>query len=121
MHVDLPGLGRFPAAIETALYVCWSEAPQNAVKHGGPGTEVTITARGSAQTLVLTISDAGRGFDPATVGAGLTTMTDRMSAVGGNLVIDTAPGRGTRLTAVVETSAQPGRAEPPERMDHTLV
>jgi signal transduction histidine kinase len=29
-------------------------------------------------------------------------MTDRLSAIGGTLVIDTAPGCGTRITAVVD-------------------
>jgi len=35
---------------------------------------------------------------------GLTNMTDRLSAIGGQLVIDSEPGRGTRITAVVDTS-----------------
>ncbi len=105
IHLDLPDLGRYPAPIEAALYFCCSEALQNAGKHGGPGTAVTITARADAQTLTLTISDTGRGFEPATIGTGLTNMTDRVSAIGGELVIDSAPGQGTRVTAVVETQA----------------
>ncbi|MGA8250275.1 MAG: histidine kinase, partial [Mycobacterium sp.] len=44
VRLNLAGLGRYPAAIETALYFCCSEALQNAVKHGGPDTTVTITA-----------------------------------------------------------------------------
>ena len=64
--------------------------------------------------LTLTISDTGRGFDPATAGTGLTNMTDRLSAIGGHLVIHTAPGRGTRITAVIATPVQPGCSEPPE-------
>ncbi|HYQ34412.1 MAG TPA: hypothetical protein VER10_00840, partial [Mycobacterium sp.] len=63
--------------------------------------------------LTLTISDTGRGFDPTTIGTGLTNMTDRLSAIGGNLVIDTAPGRGTRITAVLKAPVQPDCAEPP--------
>jgi len=39
-------------------------------------------------------------------------MTDRLSAIGGNLVIDTAPGRGTRVTAVIANPTQPGRSDP---------
>jgi signal transduction histidine kinase len=101
IHLDLQGLGRYPAPIEAALYFCCSEALQNAAKHGGPGTTVTITARADAQTLTLTISDTGCGFDPSTTGTGLANMTDRLSAIGGRLMIDTAPGRGTRITAVV--------------------
>ncbi|HET7073636.1 MAG TPA: hypothetical protein VFI55_06080, partial [Mycobacterium sp.] len=47
------------------------------------------------------------------IGTGLTNMTDRLSAIGGDLVIDTAPGRGTRVTAVVTTSVPPGSPELP--------
>jgi signal transduction histidine kinase len=111
VQLKLHGLGRYPASIETALYFCCSEALQNAAKHGGPGTKVAITAHADDRMLTLTISDTGRGFDPATIGTGLTNMTDRLSAIGGDLVIDTAPGRGTRVTAVVATPAQPDRSE----------
>ena len=45
--------------------------------------------------------------EDSTVGTGLTNMTDRVSAIGGKVKIDTAPGQGTRVTAVVETAAQP--------------
>jgi signal transduction histidine kinase len=54
--------------------------------------------------LTLTISDTGRGFNPETVGTGLTNMTDRLAAIGGQLVVDTAPGRGTRIIATVATT-----------------
>ena len=40
-------------------------------------------------------------------------MTDRLSAIGGNLVIDTAPGRGTRITAVIPTPMQPDSSHLP--------
>jgi signal transduction histidine kinase len=102
VHVDLPILGRYPPSTEAALYYCCSEALQNAAKHGGPGTAVTVTAHADDQSLRLTISDTGRGFDPATVGHGLINMTDRLSAIGGTLVIDAAPGRGTRIVAAVD-------------------
>ena len=112
VQLNLQGLGRYPASIETALYFCCSEALQNAAKHGGPGTTITITAHADDRTLTVTISDTGRGFDRASIGTGLTNMTDRLSAIGGNLVIDTAPGRGTRIIAVIATPAQPGRPDP---------
>jgi signal transduction histidine kinase len=102
VRLDLQGLGRYPPSTEAALYYCCSEALQNAAKHGGPATTVVVTARTAEQTLNLTISDTGHGFDPATIGIGLTNMTDRLSAVGGEVVIDTAPGCGTRVTAIVD-------------------
>jgi signal transduction histidine kinase len=113
VKLNLQGLGRYPASIEAALYFCCSEALQNAAKHGGPGTTATITSHADDRTLTFTISDTGRGFDPATTGTGLTNMTDRLSAIGGNLVIDTAPGRGTRVTAAIATPMQPGCSELP--------
>jgi signal transduction histidine kinase len=106
VRLGLQDLGRYPPSTEAALYYCCSEALQNAAKHGGPDTAVVITAQADEQTLNLTISDTGRGFDPATIGTGLTNMTDRLSAIGGQLVIDTAPGRGTRITAVVDARIQ---------------
>jgi signal transduction histidine kinase len=96
---------------EAALYFCCSEALLNATKHGGPATTVTITAHADDRTLTLTIRDTGRGFDPATTGTGLTNMTDRLSAIGGHLAIDTAPGRGTRIIATVATTPLPTDAE----------
>ncbi|MGB9250775.1 MAG: ATP-binding protein [Mycobacterium sp.] len=106
IQLGLQDLGRYPASIEAALYFCCSEALQNAIKHGGPGTAVTIAAHTDAQTLTVAVSDTGRGFEPATVGTGLTNMADRVSAIGGKVTIDTAPGRGTWVTAVVETAVQ---------------
>ncbi len=104
VHLDLDSLGRYPTSTEAALYYCCSEALQNAAKYGGPGTTVTVTAHADDKTITLSISDTGRGFDSATIGMGLTNMTDRLSAIGGQLVIDSEPGRGTRIAAVVDTS-----------------
>lgn len=85
------------------MYYCCSEALQNAAKHGGPpGTAVSITGGADGRTLRLVIADTGPGFDHATAGIGLTNMADRLSAIGGQLVIDTAPGRGTRIVATVD-------------------
>ena len=104
VHLDLQGLGRYAPSTEAALYYCCSEALQNAAKHGGSATTVTVAAHADGHTLNLTISDTGAGFEPATIGTGtgLTNMADRLSAIGGHLVIDTAPGHGTRITATVD-------------------
>lgn len=104
VRLELDSLGRYPTSTEAALYYCCSEALQNAAKYGGPGTTVTVTAHAEGPVVNLTIQDTGKGFDPATVGHGLVNMTDRLSAIGGTLVIDTAPGRGARITAEVDTS-----------------
>jgi signal transduction histidine kinase len=109
VRLDVQGVGRYEPSIEAALYYCCSEALQNAVKHGGPSNTATVTAVGTDHTLKLTISDTGNGFDSVRVPAGsrhgLLNMTDRLSAIGGTLTIDSAPGRGTRIIATVDTSA----------------
>ncbi|MEC3917762.1 sensor histidine kinase [Nocardia sp. CDC160] len=109
VRVRLDSIGRYHPDMETALYYCCLEALQNSAKHGGPGTAVTITAHQSGTVLLLTIADTGGGFDPAraTDGSGLTNMRDRLSVIGGTLTIDSAPGRGTRLTATVPTQPLP--------------
>jgi len=52
--------------------------------------------------LVLTISDDGAGFDPLQAVAddhfGLLSMRERAAAIGGEFELDSAPGRGTRIT-----------------------
>jgi signal transduction histidine kinase len=49
------------------------------------------------------VADDGVGFHPKSVerGAGLNNIADRVSAVGGELAIDAAEGRGTRVSAVL--------------------
>ena len=56
----------------------------------------------------LRVTDDGAGFDPQTVGApsfeggyGLYSIRERLIAVGGSLRIESAPGRGTTVTAVL--------------------
>ena len=64
----------------------------------GPGD-----AGHDSQHLTFTVTDDGTGFDPATtsMGTGLQGMTDRLAALGGTLMITSAPGRGTKVTGRV--------------------
>jgi signal transduction histidine kinase len=49
------------------------------------------------------VRDDGAGFDVDAVpaGVGLTTIRDRVAAVGGRVTVDSTPGRGTRISAVI--------------------
>jgi signal transduction histidine kinase len=102
--VDLraDGVGRYPPPIEAAAYFTCLEAVQNAVKHAG-ATSIGVELRGDPDTLALTVTDDGSGFDTAAArtGAGLTNLRDRVESVGGTLTTDSAPGRGTRVHAVL--------------------
>ena len=96
------GLTRLPKEIETAVYFTCLEAVQNAVKHAGGATGVWISLV-QERTLRFEILDDGAGFHPSAVTAegSLRNMADRLEAIGGRLSIDSAPGRGTRVSGVV--------------------
>ncbi|MCL2419827.1 MAG: histidine kinase, partial [Conexibacteraceae bacterium] len=88
---------RFAPETETALYYCCLEAVQNALKHAGPHAQTSIRLVAASQEVRLEVSDNGPGFDrkAAHDGLGLQSMQDRLSAVGGNVEIDSRLGRGT--------------------------
>jgi signal transduction histidine kinase len=62
--------------------------------------------------LRLEIQDDGRGFDPARVsgtGWGLRNLRERLSALGGTVEIDSAPGQGTTVKVRIPCEASGGR------------
>lgn len=96
--------GRLPAALETALYRIVQGALNNTIKHA-KAKNVWIRAWQEARTLHCSIRDDGEGFDSRLLdeaigckGLGLVAMRDRLSALGGTLRIDSAPGKGTQLS-----------------------
>ena len=97
------GLGRCPASIETAIYFCALEAIQNTIKHAGPGARVSVVLRRRVGTVEFAISDDGVGIRNGgpSDGVGLVSMEDRIGAVGGELEIDSTPGRGTTIRGTV--------------------
>jgi signal transduction histidine kinase len=86
-----------------ALFRAAQEGVTNARRHSGAG-RVAIRLRLDEDRARLVVSDDGRGFTAAE-GAGLTGMRERLELVGGSLAVETAPGAGTRLTAVVPRAA----------------
>jgi signal transduction histidine kinase len=94
--VDACG-GRFRPEVEAAMYYCCSEAVQNASKHAGPEARSWIRLYVDGNQLHLEVRDNGCGFDVASVdgAVGLENMRDRLGAVGGQVEIDSQPGRGT--------------------------
>ena len=93
------GVGRYPADVEAAIYFCCLEALQNAEKHSGQDTNVTIDIIGSDDALSFTVRDSGRGFDQARAqGQGLRNMFERMNGIGGWLTIESRAGQGTTIS-----------------------
>jgi signal transduction histidine kinase len=99
IEVSADGAGRYPQAIEAAVYFSCLEAIQNAAKYAH-ATRVEIRLSHSNRALTFEVADDGDGFDPAArpPGSGLTNMRDRLDALGGALEVRSAPGSGTTLT-----------------------
>lgn len=91
------GLGRYPRAVEAAVYFACLEAVQNAVRHAAPAS-VAVDLDADGQSLRFCVRDDGCGFDPerATGGAGLAGITDRIAALGGRTRVRSGAG-GTRV------------------------
>ncbi len=87
------------------------EALTNIRKHSGAGSAIVRITESSGATSFV-VEDDGNGFDPGGSifnrdGFGVFTMRERMGLLNGSLTIDSAPGRGTRVTATVSERSQP--------------
>ncbi|HXD65132.1 MAG TPA: histidine kinase [Solirubrobacteraceae bacterium] len=91
-------IGRYSTEVETTVYFSCSEALQNAAKHAVSATLVTISVWENRE-LHFEVRDDGGGFDVPTTpwGRGLTNLSDRLSAVGGTIRLESTPGQGTVL------------------------
>ena len=100
---------RFPADVEAAVWFCCAEAVGNARKHA-PGAPIEVGLVERSGALVFMVRDEGPGFvvDPAEVGSGrgMRNMTARLSAVGGRVVVRSAPGEGTTVEGTVPLPAE---------------
>lgn len=89
----------------TCLYFCCSEAVQNALKHSGETSVVTISLDSEPGTVRLEVRDDGCGFDPAgratdaPARGGIANMLDRLTSLGGTLGVQSHPGSGTVVSA----------------------
>ncbi|MBX3240187.1 MAG: tetratricopeptide repeat protein [Chitinophagaceae bacterium] len=93
---DIPGL---KPEERKFLYLIFKEALNNIVKYSSAAV-VTVMIDRRENSLRMTITDNGAGFDPATVnrGNGLKNMETRARAIGGTLHIASKPGEGTVVT-----------------------
>ncbi len=119
--MQLEGQEDLPPDVHIALYRITQEALNNVVKHaracqvvvqlcyrkGKSVAPVVLNGIESSQepglSLLLTIRDDGRGFDPAQVPhnrLGLGIMQERAQAIGASIKIDSQPGQGTQVTVL---------------------
>jgi signal transduction histidine kinase len=104
--------------IEASAYRIVQEALTNVAKHAR-ATSCRVFLQGLSNTILITIEDNGAGFDPAGTqrtggqrGLGLIGIRERASQLRGTVRLESAPGRGTRLT--VELPARARSAPAPD-------
>lgn len=104
-----------PMHVQTALLRIAQGAIANVVQHAH-ARSATIELVSDAAGLRFTVSDDGDGFDvhAPSAGAGATSDSfglqatrERVQQLGGTLVVDSAPGRGTTLTVLLATVESP--------------
>ena len=91
---------RLPAGVEAAAYFVISEALTNAVKHA-QASSAAVDARVERGELRVEVRDDGVGGARAGHGTGLGGLEDRVSAMGGRLVLESPTGGGTHICAVL--------------------
>ena len=98
--------------VSTCLYRVLQESLTNVVKHSGAKT-AQVELAGSPSEIQLQILDSGVGFDPKSTGSrgglGLIGMRERLSLLGGELLIESRPSGNTWIKACLplNSSASP--------------
>ena len=105
IELAVDGTVELAVSVQRELLYVLNEALANALQHAG-ACAVTVTLHSTDGLTTAVVADDGRGFDLAATRQvsrrlGLTSMHDRIEALGGTLSIETAPGQGTRVTAEV--------------------
>lgn len=89
-----------PKEIALCLFRIMQEALHNALKHSGV-RHFQVELGAGSEDIHLSVSDSGRGFDPASEtassGLGLTSMRERARMINGELTIESHPNGGTTI------------------------
>jgi signal transduction histidine kinase len=110
-ELHVAGDGRLPAHVEEGLYRIAVEALNNSLRHA-QARSIFVTLHLEPEAAILTVADDGIGFDPASAlkggGLGLRGMDERAQQLQGTLMVESQPGTGTRVTAIVPRESEPG-------------
>jgi PAS domain S-box-containing protein len=89
-----------PPEVALCLYRVTQEGLRNIAKHSR-APSATVTLAGTADAIQLSVTDSGIGFDPGEVKGkgrlGIVSMEERVRLVGGSIMIESAPEKGTRI------------------------
>ena len=98
---------RFPDPVESTAYFVASEALAHVAKYA-QASSATVGAERLNGHLVLVVSDDGVGGADPGAGSGLSGLADRVSALSGELTVESPAGAGTRVRVAIPLSATDG-------------
>jgi signal transduction histidine kinase len=104
-------LTRQDAKVEAAIFSIIQEAVSNALKHAD-ASQVGVQLKETNTALYVSVADDGRGFDVDKVtnhygqrgSLGLVNIRERAELIGGDQVVRSVPGRGTRVRVFIPKS-----------------
>jgi signal transduction histidine kinase len=106
VSVETDGIGRYPEQIEAAVYFCALEALRSAAWHAdATHASVRLSANGGDLRFEVTGDGQRPGAGAGPWDADLQAMADRVDALGGEILIAAAPGRGSRINGRVPVPA----------------
>jgi signal transduction histidine kinase len=102
VHVD-PQARELPQATATMVFRIAQESLTNVRRHA-QAQRADLSLEREGEGWLLSVSDDGVGFDPATrrAGFGVLGMEERARLLGGRLEVHSAPGEGTRILLHVD-------------------
>jgi len=116
---------RLPREVETVAYRIVQEAMTNVAKHS-KATTCRLSLVRLVQSLVVVIGDDGVGIEQGkapvpgvTRGLGLVSMRERAMQLGGSLMVESGPGRGTRIVAELPIHQEPGASGQQDEVSNT--
>jgi signal transduction histidine kinase len=92
--------GRLPEPVEAAAYFVVAEALTNVARYAGASHARVSVTHASSRLLVEIADDGAGGADPSR-GTGLRGLVDRVAALDGRLDVESPPGRGTTVRAII--------------------
>ena len=109
VEVRAAEIGRYPQDIEAAVYFSCLEAMQNIAKYASASSVVVELAEHEGR-FRFSVTDDGRGFDPAATGygTGLQGIADRLGALEGYVSVTSSPGHGTTIEGALPGAALAG-------------
>jgi signal transduction histidine kinase len=110
-----------PPGVDHAAYRILQESLTNVLRHAGPDASASVCLHYEPGALTIRVTDDGAGGDGGGAngtggdggpGHGLTGMTERAAAVGGQLSAGPRAGGGFEVTARLPVSAAPSAPAP---------